>query len=54
MVAYKVGDGEDRKGVFGGNPWVVRGDGKIIPLVQLGDLPSEGEGGVVFPFTNVN
>ena len=39
--------------MFGGNPWVGGGDGKIIPQVGLGDLPSEGEGGVVFPFGNV-
>ena len=48
------GGGEVRKGKFGGNPWLGWGDGKIIPPVWLGDLPSEGEGGVVFSFRTVN
>ena len=47
------GGGEVKKGVFGGNPWVGGGDGKIIPPVWLGDLPAEGEDGVIFPFMNV-
>ena len=49
----KGGAAEVRKGLLGGNPWVGGGDGKIIPPVGLGDLLSEGEGGVVFPFRNV-
>ena len=42
MGGVKGGGGEVRKGAFAGNPLVGAGDGKIIPPVGLGDLPSEG------------